>query len=142
VNNKKVNTKLTLHKPWRYAEDWMYRSTRFLTSALNRKCGQPHAPAASPSLQKLPTTLWTGGLMSGLHRFSRCLGAYSRRQMTDIKPDIRWGATYMSRSTKFVFQSYLSPGICVPLLNGNNRATENKEKFCENITGIYWLATR
>jgi len=46
----------------------------------------------------------------------------------------------MSRSLKFVFQGYLSPGICVPLLNGNNRARENKEKFCENITGFYWLA--
>ena len=47
----------------------------------------------------------------------------------------------MSRSTKFGFQGYLQPGICVPLLNGNNRAKENREKFCENITVFYWLAT-
>ena len=47
----------------------------------------------------------------------------------------------MSRSIKFGFQGYLSAGICVPLLNGNNRATENKENFCEYITGFYWLAT-
>jgi hypothetical protein len=47
----------------------------------------------------------------------------------------------MSRRTKFGFQGYLSPGIFVPLLNVNNRAKENKENVCENITGFYWLAT-
>jgi hypothetical protein len=47
---------------------------------------------------------------------------------------------YISRRPKFGFHGYLSPGICVPLLNGNSRATENREKFSANIFGFYWLA--
>ena len=42
----------------------------------------------------------------------------------------------MSLNAKFVFKATCRPG-CIPLLNWNNSATNNEEKFGENIAGFY-----